>query len=898
MEVDKKKSKGGFLLLFDWHGKSRKKLFANNADLPEGSEQRKETVESDAKSRLHLHSELDESRESSSNKGSIDFNCTSSVASDEGYGAKAPGVVARLMGLDSLPISNVPEARATAVRNSHFHGLSHPEKKMQEVWNVYHPMEYLSAPNKLDSVFWNPAESKVNKVRSKPIERFQTESLPPKSAKSIPSTHHKLLSPISSPGFIPTRDAAYVMEAVAKIIEANPQGTAKKKVSAIGSSSVPLRIRDLKEKLEAADKASKPQTPIYHSAAKCMKGQCNGKSNIVSECTKNSVASGKGNSNNSRKKGKSVSLAVQAKVNVERREGSISSSRSSRNLKKESDNKAKQALRSQPDTQKTFPKGTSLNKTKTVLRQNNQKQNCKDSSTLKSSPPNQGCRQPKSSMNVSSGANRSTNKVVLDSEVTSRKPGSTTTYTDRNLSRRKSSGKKQSASGDPEERISENLLIRSGKKSVKCNVTTDGDMNWSTDSPKKDTDIVSFTFSSPLKRSMPDPQSSGEGIEKDISFGNNFSGDNDIPYSKSSAFFSHGFNVIGSDALSALLEQKLRELTCKVDTSTCHMIREEKSELASEISFPRINGVNTSSSELVERLPHGFDKDLRERLDDSDCISADNQGLDLNQKLPIHQSEGMEEHSSSSINSEARKEFDCQDSSPTSILEPSFSIGSCSDDKNKINGSEQFFLDQQEFSWFPANESQTVEDEAEVSESASSISIGTFSLLESKEPSKWELEYVRRILKHADLMLTEFALGQIRRLLPRSLYYQLENQESTMESNKEEYSKLRRRALFDCVSECLDLMCRQLLSGSFRAWVKCADLFQRKGWLAEELYKEIICWNSMGDLMVDELVEKDMSSRHGRWLDFEREAFEEGVEIENVILTSLVDELVSDLLLF
>lgn len=185
-----------------------------------------------------------------------------------------------------------------------------------------------------------------------------------------------------------------------------------------------------------------------------------------------------------------------------------------------------------------------------------------------------------------------------------------------------------------------------------------------------------------------------------------------------------------------------------------------------------------------------------------------------------------------------------------------------------------------------------------MSESASSISIGTFSLLESKEPSKWELEYVRRILKHADLMLTEFALGQIRRLLPRSLYYQLENQESTMESNKEEYSKLRRRALFDCVSECLDLMCRQLLSGSFRAWVKCADLFQRKGWLAEELYKEIICWNSMGDLMVDELVEKDMSSRHGRWLDFEREAFEEGVEIENVILTSLVDELVSDLLLF
>ena len=32
MEVEKKSSKGGFLNLFDWNGKSRKKLFANNAE--------------------------------------------------------------------------------------------------------------------------------------------------------------------------------------------------------------------------------------------------------------------------------------------------------------------------------------------------------------------------------------------------------------------------------------------------------------------------------------------------------------------------------------------------------------------------------------------------------------------------------------------------------------------------------------------------------------------------------------------------------------------------------------------------------------------------------------------------------------------------------------------------
>lgn len=32
MEAEKKRSKGGFLHLFDWNGKSRKKLFANHSE--------------------------------------------------------------------------------------------------------------------------------------------------------------------------------------------------------------------------------------------------------------------------------------------------------------------------------------------------------------------------------------------------------------------------------------------------------------------------------------------------------------------------------------------------------------------------------------------------------------------------------------------------------------------------------------------------------------------------------------------------------------------------------------------------------------------------------------------------------------------------------------------------
>ena len=66
--------------------------------------------------------------------------------------------------------------------------------------------------------------------------------------------------------------------------------------------------------------------------------------------------------------------------------------------------------------------------------------------------------------------------------------------------------------------------------------------------------------------------------------------------------------------------------------------------------------------------------------------------------------------------------------------------------------------------------------------------------------------------------------------------------------------------------------------------------------MAEELYKEILGWQSMGDLMVDELVDQDMCTSYGKWLDFSIEAFEDGVDIEDGILTSLVNELVSDLL--
>ncbi|KAK9292760.1 hypothetical protein L1049_020740 [Liquidambar formosana] len=266
----------------------------------------------------------------------------------------------------------------------------------------------------------------------------------------------------------------------------------------------------------------------------------------------------------------------------------------------------------------------------------------------------------------------------------------------------------------------------------------------------------------------------------------------------------------------------------------------------------------------------------------------------------------MEDHSSHSENSEAGNEIDCQYPRQISSLERSFPNGSCYTSDSRNSGHEQCSLTQprEVINSISATEFLSVEGETDLSSSTSSTWMGdmgrkrmaTSSLTDFTRSANWELEYVRAILSNAELRLKDFALGQAHKVITRNLFDQLENEESAMERNGEEYFKLERKILFDCVSECLDFRCGRISIRSCKAWSKRETLFKRKGWLADELYKEISGLRNIEDLMVDELVEKDMNTHRGRWLDFEIEAFEEGVEIEKEILSSLVDELVADLL--
>lgn len=579
---------------------------------------------------------MDENEASSSNKDSRDLSCSSGAGSDEGCGTRAPGVVARLMGLDSLPTLNIGESSSPLVsdscsfRTSHHHGINHT------VGSDFYSTESMNMPSKLERLSRNnPVPSRPQRMQNRQMERFQTEILPPKSAKSIPVTRHKLLSPIKSPGFIPAKNVAYVMEVAAKIIEASPQASVKCKVPGVGPS-VPLRIHDLQE-METSQKASRPGKTKEGSAVKYTKGPSNDKGPKGSDClpvNQAFVGLEKGNFNNRRNKGKSESMTVHASVDVQRREALASSgNRSSVKHKEKNEVKSNQFPKCQQSVQRPVQKRISAGSCGNVLRQNNQKQNgviIKDKLASKTLISNQPVGRTRSHDDCI-GRNKTVSKAVTKSKIACKQMGSAPTTTQKDISFStimSVSRKKRLAQHDVhlEETSIHDSLIGKKEGSIKCNVAMDGCTNTGADNTKQGMDVISFTFTSPLKRSICDSQSSSQvmriGNGFDIS---SFGEENQQLCSKNLTISSPASNVIGSDSLSVLLEQKLQELTCKVQASKLNIIRERcsPSNLQDSSGSSAVTTISMSK-QLQLGLP-------RDKLDHYDCLSVDGPVLDWNQ---------------------------------------------------------------------------------------------------------------------------------------------------------------------------------------------------------------------------------------------------------------------------
>ncbi|KAK8545964.1 hypothetical protein V6N12_026771 [Hibiscus sabdariffa] len=192
--------------------------------------------------------------------------------------------------------------------------------------------------------------------------------------------------------------------------------------------------------------------------------------------------------------------------------------------------------------------------------------------------------------------------------------------------------------------------------------------------------------------------------------------------------------------------------------------------------------------------------------------------------------------------------------------------------------------DEEVLSSSPGTESSQGETEEKLLTAASNS-------MDFKESTDFELDHVKLVLKDSELKFIEYALGQTDNIMTLNAFDQLEH-------HGEGHNKLELKLLLDCASESLELRHGQAFVGSCKGWAKWGELIQNKGCLAEELHKEILGWRNMGNILVlDDLVAKNMDTKHERWLDLDMEAFEEGLEVEKTILTCLVDELVFDLLL-
>jgi hypothetical protein len=618
----------------------------------------------------------DETGAGSSIKGSSDYSCASSVTDEDGYGSRAPGVVARLMGLESLPTSNSSEPYSTpyfdtqSLHDAHYHRKDfdyHHDRQIMYSGNLL---------NKIEGPVRNPVQNFVEskppkKMLSRPIEKFQTETLPPKSAKSIPITHHKLLSPIKSPGFIPTKNAAHIMEAAAKIIESGPQTAAKAKLPLVGSSSVHLKVRDLKEKVEAAREvpmvgsssislkvrdlkekvegahktsrvAEASRRPVESTAAKHLNGQSMNKSWNGSIDTPDIEEGSSGLTS----KTKSISLAIQAKVNVQRREGiNSSASRSLARQKEQSEVNISQPFKSQPTIHKNLHRKSSMHNASGVLRQNNQKQNClMDKDKLPSKPSGSNSQNRKVLSGDSSlGRHKSSNKSTGNSKLGSRKLGLEAADGDREAysSTKNFSRKKRTIDRDfhfEKNQNADNVLNNKNQKPAQSKLVMDRDISWAQDSRKKGIDVVSFTFTAPLTRSMPGSDTSCQVAHKNNGNCMDHRGKRVLLDSDSMRLSSLGYNVIGADSLSTLLEQKLRELNYGVGSSPYDSLKVGSASSSLSIfqdPVPHVDAVSSKPMLLEKRDQYEFVTDKFGGYD-TDFSSTNPSAFRWKNKFQVH----------------------------------------------------------------------------------------------------------------------------------------------------------------------------------------------------------------------------------------------------------------------
>ncbi|KAJ9147343.1 hypothetical protein P3X46_029517 [Hevea brasiliensis] len=261
--------------------------------------------------------------------------------------------------------------------------------------------------------------------------------------------------------------------------------------------------------------------------------------------------------------------------------------------------------------------------------------------------------------------------------------------------------------------------------------------------------------------------------------------------------------------------------------------------------------------------------------------------------------------------------------SPGSVLEASFSNDSCISSSLDDSSGRRLLYDSMDYSY---DQLQPIETDTDLLDSATSTNDGCMCykmvtdllnvisrILQSISLAGGgltgsRLTYAKEVILNAELLFGTASRRNSDRtksfLICPILFDELETVAGALwtnftclgfeESKEGSKDSQVRRFLFDCVIECLDSKYSRYCNTGFKAWRR-VPLCMNTEMLIEEVGKEARRWTNLAGMIPDQIIEWEMSYSLGKWTDFEIEVFETGAQMDWDILQVLVDEIVMDL---
>jgi len=476
-------------------------------------------------------------------KESSEHSCSSSVIDEEAQSRRSPTVVARLMGLDSMPAASSPESNPLPL-------------------TVQPPLQ----TNSHEDLIGRSYVGSPLKMPGSPIDRYKMEALPPRLAKrTLSVAQYQLLSPMKNPNHISSRNAADIMEAASRIIRPGVENISSYRVHDVGSANAAraynpgeiIGIQQRSQKLNEAMRKRDGPASFRPQSGKPSDGRLRGSEGASS--SRISQSNGCAPVGPKVKAGNRLDTA--RAMHAQEKGGMRKGGRKLETCKNPENSMAERTgLNRQKDSNQM---GTTSSSSVPVT--NNRKQNATVTKHKVNSNPATPSRQRSNihQINAHPRKVRAASTFAGNSSQSSRKvdlrPNAHANV--RNSSIPKAIPKPRRLQDrrvcSDTSQSSDSISSDRSQRRIRHNIVIDEQSSFSTNKKKVSTEIVSFTFTSPVDKSLHGTHFPNHSVEKQ--FIGNLSA-----MSTSSNTSNTKLDVIDGDFLGLLLEQKLRELSSGV----------------------------------------------------------------------------------------------------------------------------------------------------------------------------------------------------------------------------------------------------------------------------------------------------------------------------------------------